>query len=476
MQEYESHDAVSLAALVAGGEVTPDELLDAALLRMEKRDPGLGAVVLPMVEEAREAIAAGLPDGPFRGVPFLLKDLHLSVPGQRLTNGCRMFENHVATVESTLVRRYREAGLVTFARTASPEFGLTTTTESAVFGVTRNPWNREHSSGGSSGGASSAVAAGIVPCANASDGGGSIRIPASCCGLVGLKPTRGRTPMGPDKGEGWAGMSAVHVVSRSVRDSAAMLDATAGPEPGAPYQPPPPERPWAEEVGRDPVRLRIAVHRTPWNGAPVEPACTKALDDAIALLSGLGHDVEEAPLVLDGEALAQAGVTIIGTSLRATLEARAAELGRPLRDDDVEPGSWAMSEMGRERSGVDYINAVQTIHAAGRSAAAHLTDHDLILSPTMAAPPSRSGVLSLSNPDPGSRLGPLLQSVGFTQLFNATGQPAISLPLHWSDDGLPIGIQFAGRFGDEATLLRIAGQLESERPWFDRRPEGLEPV
>lgn len=476
MKEYESLDAVALAEHVAQGDTSPSELLEAAIQRMEKRDPALGSIAIPMLDEARDAIAAGLPEGRFRGVPFLLKDLHLNVPGVRTTNGCAMFADFVARTESTLSRRYREAGLVTFGRSASPEFGLTTATESRLFGVTRNPWNREHTSGGSSGGASAAVAAGIVPCANASDGGGSIRVPAACCGLFGMKPTRGRTPMGPDKGEGWAGMSAVHVVSRSVRDSAAMLDATAGPEAGAPYQAPLPARPWQDEASRDPGSLRIAVQREPWNGSPVDADCVTALDDAIALCESLGHHVEEAPLVVDPESLGQATTTIIGTSLRATLEARARELGRALREDDVEPGSWMMSEIGRARSAVDYVNAVQTVHAAGLAAGGHLARFDLILSPTMASPPSRVGVLSLSNPDPGARLVPLLQSIGFTQLFNATGQPAMSVPLHWNEAGLPIGIQFAGRFGDEATLFRLAGQLEAARPWFERRPPGLEPL
>ncbi|MCR9095238.1 MAG: amidase [bacterium] len=470
MDGYEDHDALALAALVASGDVTPHELLDAAIARVDARDEVLGAVVARFEDDARRAIDDGLPDGPFRGVPFLLKDLALAIPGSPLTHGSALYEGYVPTVESELVARYRRAGLVTFGRTHSPEFGLTTSTESRLFGQTRNPWKTTHTSGGSSGGASSAVAAGYLPLANASDGGGSIRIPASCCGLFGMKPARGRTPMGPQLGENWSGMSTIHAVSRSVRDSAALLDATSGADPGAPYAAPPPARPFLEEVGADPGRLRIAVQRLGFNGVAPHEDCEAALDEAIALCRVLGHEVEEAPFENLPEGLALAGVTIISASTRASLEERAADLGRPLEQGDVELGTWAMVELAGSRTATDYVNAVRTMHAAGRALAEHMTRFDVVLSPTMAIPPAPLGVLSLSNPDREAQTRTLLQTTGYTQLANLTGNPAMSVPLHWNEEGLPIGLQFMGRTDDEATLFRLAGQLERERPFFDRRP------
>ncbi len=475
MQDYEELDALGLAERVKSGETTAEALLDAAIARLEARDGALGAVVVRMFEEARKAIAAGLPPGPFEGVPFLLKDLHLAWPGVRLTNGSRLFEDFVPEVESELVARYRRAGLVVFGKTHSPEFGLTTSTESVLFGRSRNPWNPEHTSGGSSGGASTAVSAGIVPLANASDGGGSIRIPASCCGLFGLKPTRGRTPLGPTSGEGWSGMSAVHAVGRSVRDSAALLDATAGPDAGAPYAAQPPLRPFLEEVSQAPGRLRIALQRSPWNGVDVDADCLAALDDAASLCRELGHEVSEAPFEVDAPRLGGAALTIIGAQTLAIMQERAAELGRPLREDDVEPGTWELTRASADRTATDYVAALRTIHAVGRALADHLARFDVVLSPTMATPPLPLGVLSLSNPDTAARAKAVLKTVGFTQLANVTGVPAMSVPLFWSGSGLPIGVQFLGRMNDEATLYRLAGQLETARPWRDRRPP-LDPI
>ena len=468
--DYESHDGLGLAGLVARGAVTPEALLAQAIRRVEARDGELGALVFRMFEQAQAAIAAGLPAGPFRGVPFLLKDLHLAWPGIPLTNGSRLFEQAVPGIESELVGRYRQAGLVVFGKTHSPEFGLTTSSESRLFGRTANPWNPAHTAGGSSGGAAAAVAAGYVPLANASDGGGSIRIPAACCGLFGLKPTRGRTPAGPEAGEGWGGMSTVHCVSRSVRDSAALLDATSGPDAGAPYAAPPPARPFLAEVGTDPGRLRIAVQRVGWNGFEAHADCLAALDDAVSLCRDLGHQVVEAPFDASPSRLAPAVLTIIATHTRATMEAAAAASGRPLEESDVEPGTWAIAEMGAAKTSTDYVEAIQTIHATGRALADHMTRFDVMLSPTMGTPPLPLGVLSLSNPDREAQTQAILRSVAFTQLANATGVPAMSCPLHWNDAGLPIGLQFMGRMNDEATLLRLAGQLERARPWFDRRP------
>jgi Asp-tRNA(Asn)/Glu-tRNA(Gln) amidotransferase A subunit family amidase len=470
MQDYEDYDALGLAALVREGELTPSALLDAAQERAEKRNPALNAIVMPLLDHARAALAAGLPAGPFQGVPFLLKDLHASLPGVRTTYGSQLFADYVPAVESELVARYRRAGLVIFGKTHSPELGLTTTSESRLFGQTRNPWHPERTAGGSSGGAAAAVAAGIVPAAHATDGGGSIRVPASCCGVFGLKPTRGRTPMGPEVGEGWSGMSVQHVVSRSVRDSAALLDATEGPDLGAPYAALPPARPYLAEVSAEPGRLRIALQTETWNGTPTHPSCLAAARDAAKLCAGLGHHVEEARFALELEPFREATATIIGASVRATLEDRARALGRELRPEDVEPGTWLVASAGAAKDAPSYVRALKTIHAAGRKLAGFLERFDVILTPTLATPPVALGVLSLSNPNPAESLGTLFQTVGFTQLANATGNPAMSVPLFWDADGLPIGSHFIARMNDEATLFRLAAQLEAARPWFERRP------
>lgn len=470
MDDYEAHDAIALAERVRSGETTPTALLDAAIERLEKKNPQLNAVVIPMLEHARRAVAAGLPDGALRGVPFLLKDLHAAVPGVRLTLGSRLFADFVPQHESEIVARFRRAGLVTFGKTHSPEFGLTTTSESRLFGQTRNPWHPERVAGGSSGGAAAAVAAGIVPAAHATDGGGSIRVPASCCGVFGMKPTRGRVPAGPDAGEGWSGMSAQGAVSRSVRDSAALLDAIQGPDLGAPYAAQPPAQPFLSEVGAAPGRLRIALQTTTWNGSPTHPTCVAAAEDAAKLCAALGHHVEEARFEIDVEPFREATGLIIGASTRATMEERARALGRTLAPEDVETGTWLVAAAGAAKDAVAYVRALRTIHRLGRELARFLERYDVILTPTLAVPPAPLGVLSLSNPNPGESLRTLFQSVGFTQLANATGNPAMSVPLFWDADGLPIGSHFIGRMNDEATLFRLAAQLEEARPWWDRRP------
>lgn len=471
IENYESFDAMGLAELVAKGDASPADLLETAIAVAEERNPALNAIVIPMYEQAREAVSDGLPDGPFRGVPFLLKDLHLGYTGARTTYGSKLFRDNVADHDSELVLRYKRAGLVVFGKTHSPEFGLTTSTETELFGQTANPWDTTRTSGGSSGGASAAVAGGIVPAANASDGGGSIRIPASCCGLVGLKPTRARNPAGPDVGEGWGGMSTAHVVSRSVRDTAALLDATHGPDVGDPYCAPAPARPYLDELGRDPGRLRVAVQRASFNGAPTHPDCVAAVDAAAALLEGLGHEVFESQLEVDAETLGAATRTIIAANIRATVEDRARALGREPSADDVELGTWAMVQLAESLGADDYARAVRTIHAVGRQVSYFLEDVDVVLSPTMATPPLELGRLSLSRmDDPQGYIADLNQTIGYTSLFNASGHPALSLPLHWSPSGLPIGLQFAGRFGDESALLRLSAQLETTQPWFDRTP------
>jgi amidase/6-aminohexanoate-cyclic-dimer hydrolase len=474
--EYQACDALELAARVAEGAATPEELLETALARMEACNPQLNAVVIPMIEQARAALAAGLPAGPFRGVPFLLKDLYQLYAGVPTTNGCRLFADFVPDCDSELVSRYKAAGLVIFGKTHSPEFGITTSSESQLFGQTRNPWNPEHSAGGSSGGAAAAVAAGIVPAAHASDGGGSIRIPAACCGVFGMKPTRARVPMGPEVGEGWSGMSSVHAVTRSVRDSAALLDVGQGPAPGDPYWAPPPERPYLREVqearesGRKPERLRIALQTQSFNGSAVHPDCAAAARDAAALCEELGHVVAERSLQLDAEAVGEATRVIIGANLRAAVEDRANALGREPREGDLETATWVMFQLAASATAAQYARSVKVIHAAGRRVAAFLEDADVLLTPTLCIPPAKLGELSLSTGDVMALLGRLMATTGFTQLMNVVGNPAMSVPLHWNAAGLPIGVQFAGRFGDEATLFRLAAQLERARPWFARRP------
>lgn len=470
MEDYEDLDGLGLAERVKTGAISAEALLEVAIARAQERNPAIGAVNIPMFEQARKAVASGLPPGPFEGVPFLLKDLHLHTPGVLLTNGSALFKDFLPSEESELVTRYRKAGLVVFGKTHSPEFGITTSSESALHGQTKNPWNHAHTAGGSSGGAAAAVAAGIVPLANASDGGGSIRIPASCCGLFGMKPTRGRTPLGPIAGEGWSGMSCVHAVTRSVRDSAALLDATCGPDLGAPYAAQPPARRFLNEVAQSPGKLRIAIQQETWNFAEPHADCLSALDEAAQLCRDLGHSVEEAPFIVDPGVFGRATGTIISANTRAEMEHRAEQLGRPLREDDVEPRTWGLSSFADGLSSIDYVSALRTIHETGRGLARHLQAYDVLLSPTMATPPLPLGVLSLSNPDAEAQIKAVFSTVGYTQLLNATGNPAMSVPLSWNAAGLPVGVQFAGRIGDEATLFQLAGQLEKAQPWFGRLP------
>ncbi len=468
---YLAEDALGLAEAVRRGDASPAELLEVALELAAETNPTINAIVVPAYDQARRWAAAGPPRGPFTGVPYLLKDLSAKHKGLRMTNGSRLFRDYVPDFDSDLTTRLVQAGLVIFGRSASPELGLTTSTESALFGLTRNPWQLDHAAGGSSGGAAAAVAAGIVPAAHATDGGGAIRIPASGCGVFGLKPTRARVPAGPDVGEGWNGLSAQHAVTRTVRDSAALLDASCGAASGDPYHAPPRERPYLDEVGTRPARLRIAWTTTGWNSADTHPDCIAATLAAVQLCRDLGHQLVEARPEIDTEALGGATRLVDGANVLAALEARAAELGRPIDPErDVEPITWATAQGGSERKPADYVRAVRVIHATGRVVASFFERYDLLLTPTMAAPPQPLGALSLSHPDPARYVANLLKTIAFTQLMNVAGNPAMSVPLHWNSDGLPIGLQFAARFGDEATLFRLAGQLEEARPWRQRRP------
>ncbi|HEY5831416.1 MAG: amidase [Hyphomicrobiaceae bacterium] len=467
--EYRKHDATALAALIAKREVSPAEVLETAIARAEQVNPAINAIVHKQYERARKEIAAGLPGGPLAGVPYLIKDLAFLDKGEPARLGSSLFNDYVADHDSAYLTRCRKAGLVIFGRTSTPEFGLNPTTEARLYGPTRNPWNLEHSPGGSSGGAAAAVIAGVLPVAHATDGGGSIRIPAAQCGLFGLKPTRARISMAPDAGEGWGGLSVGHVVSRSVRDSALMLDCTAGTEPGDPYAAPTPERPFVEELKRPAKKLKIAMMLQDHRGAKLHPECEKAVRGAAKLCASLGHIVEETDPKLDLAALRPLNATIAAANVARNLGLRWRALGRDPNPADVERGTWAVYQRGLKVTGVQYVEAMAAIHAAGRRMAAFLSSFDVILSTVLAGPPPKLGYLD-QNGDPAVFAERVNAYLSVTPLHNATGTPAMSVPLHWTTDGLPVGVHFAGRYGEEATLLRLAAQLEQAQPWFDRVP------
>jgi len=466
-KEYDDYDAIGLAKLVRTKEVSPHELLEEAIERNERINSKTNAVVLKLYDEARESINKGLPEGPFMGVPFLLKDLHLMLTGTKLTNGSRLFKENVSNHDSTLVERYLKAGLVIFGKTNTPEFGLTVTTEPQLYGPTRNPWNLDYSSGGSSGGASAAVASGVVPFANASDGGGSIRIPASCCGLIGLKPTRARTPFGPDRGEGWAGQSISHCVSRTVRDSAALLDATTGQAPGDPYCAPHNNKTFLSSCSSHPRKLKIAL------SLPEDKIIDSEVADAIyrtaQLCKELGHTIEVATPEINTEELSNAVGTIISANIALTLDMRANELGRKVNDKDVEHITYRMYENGKKYTADQYVHATLVNHQAGRTLGMFMENYDVILSPVLNKPPVRIGSIDMSSEDVGTYITNLLSYSGFTGIYNQTGQPSISVPLGFSSLSLPIGSMFTGKFGEDALLLSLSAQLEEAQPWKDKR-------
>lgn len=469
IDDYRNYDALGLAALIRSGEVSATEMLETALSRAEARNGDLNAITRFLSGAARQRAAQPLPDTPLAGVPFLVKDL-VYMAGEPCTYGSRLYADHVPDHDATVVSRCREAGLVIFGRTSTPEFGLNVATEPALFGPTRNPWNPDRVPGGSSGGAGAAVADGWVPAAHATDGGGSIRIPASCCGLVGLKPTRGRNPQGPDVGEGWSGMSTGHVVTRSVRDSAAFLDALHGPEPGDPYCAPAFPGSWLAGHEAPPPPLKIALDLNALTGNPTDPECIAAARNAAVLCESLGHRVEEASPEFDRERFAISTSTLVAGNIAHSVSSRLSQLGRSLAEDDIEPHSRMMMEFGRSLGAEDAVRAAQVIHQTGRATARFHETWDLMLTPVLLAPPVPVGWLDTVRYDPHTYRDRFARFWGYTNLQNATGQPAISLPLHWSEDGLPVGVQLVGRFGDELTLLRIARQLEEAAPWFDRVP------
>ncbi len=468
-------DATAQARLVRTGKASAKEIVEAACLRAERLDPQLNSIIHPALDRARERAASGdLPDGPFRGVPFLMKDIGGEEAGESLHAGMAFAKNAgwKSTFDSWFTQKTRAAGLVSLGRTNTPELALLPTTEPAAFGPTRNPWSLDHSSGGSSGGASAAVASGVVPAAHASDGGGSIRGPASMCALVGLKPTRGRNSFGPALGERWSGLSAEFVVTRSVRDSAALLDVTSGRMPGDPYAAAPPDRPFAESSQDDPGRLRIGLMTAGPRGGEVSPDAVVAADKTARALEAMGHHVEEShPAALDDPEVVGAYVNIVSCNVARALDGWGERVGRPVEQADVEPLTWALASTGRQVTGVQQLANVEFVHALGRRLAEWWDGgFDLLLTPTQAAPPPRIGTLVSTEAEP---LRAFLLSApygAYTLPFNLSGQPAISLPSHWTVEGLPVGSQLVAPYGREDLLLQVAARLEEAVGWLDRRP------
>ena len=469
--EFVDLDAIAQAELVRNGEVKPIELVEAAIKRIERVNPEINAVVTPMYDLAREAAGGRLPAGPFTGVPFLLKDIFASYAGVPLTFCSKFLRDYVPDHDSELVVRQKRAGLIAVGKTNAPEFGLLSTTEPLLFGPCRNPWDTGRSTGGSSGGAAAAVAAGMVPIAHANDIGGSIRIPAGCCGVFGLKPTRARNPQGPEVGDVCGGMMVEHAVTRTVRDSAAVLDATAGPDVGDPYWAPPPERPFSKEVGADPGRLRIAVLKTLRGAGEVHRDCVKAVEDVSELCADLGHHVDvEFELDIDFSDVIMTFGTLYAVACAWTIEACALLAGKKPTADEFEPLTWELYDTGRGTTAPAYMLAVTVMQGFSRAIGRSFAEYDAVLTPTIPEPPPPLGSYDSPPEFPLSGLFRASEVVPFTTIGNYTGLPAMSVPLHWNSDGLPIGTMFYGRFGDEATLFRLAAQLEEARPWTGRKP------
>ncbi|HEY0283725.1 MAG TPA: amidase family protein [Rhizomicrobium sp.] len=466
--EYGRCDGLGLAEHVARKDVTAAELLEEAVARAEKLNPALGAIVFKDYEAARAAAQAPLPSGPFAGVPFLFKDIFLNAKGTPTRQGSRFFPPFPADHDSFLAVRFKKAGLIAFGKTNVPEFGLLPTTEGRLYGPAHNPWNLAYSTGGSSGGSAAAVAAGIVPLAHANDGGGSIRIPASCCGLVGLKPSRGRVSAGPDMGEAVDGLSCELVLSRSVRDTAAALDVAAGYEPGDPYCAAPAPASYLKAAQEKPKRLRIGFANKKLGGSPLHPDCLAAVEGAAKLCADLGHSVEEASPDLDVAMLLPSFMAIWTSNLASFVDLIARLTGQTPSMDNLEGTTIGLYEAGKRVGASEYLQAKMMLNQVARTAAKFHRSHDLWLTATLGAPPLRLGTLDIDERDPQKAFAPLIDYVAYTALQNVTGQPAISLPLHWNDAGLPIGVHFAAPYGDELTLLRLAAQLEHAAPWSGR--------
>jgi amidase len=494
-EEYLSRDATALAELVRSGEVRAEELLELAITRLEALNPTLNAVIRRMDDDARAAARASDADpataGPFAGVPFLAKDLMTHHAGHPTSAGSRFLADVVVDWDAELTTRVKASGVSPFGKTNLPEWGLLPTTEPVHFGPCRNPWDTDRTPGGSSGGSGAAVAAGIVPMAGGGDGGGSIRIPASCCGLFGLKPTRGRTPTGPRHGLHWRGATVEHVLTRSVRDSARMLDATHGPDVGAPFEIPPPAGPYAEAAQSEPGGLRIGWTTTPSVDVDVDPECIQAVHDTVALLRELGHDLVETSIPLDGPAFSRHFLTVITSELGADVDEASRLLGRKPRRDELEPTTRALWLLSQAISANEYATALRGLETMGREIGAFFQQYDVLLTPTLSSPPPLLGTIGPTKAEQAQlrflgafgsgrlvKLAGLIDQAAegvldftpFTPIFNATGHPAMSVPLHSTPSGLPVGVHLVGHFAREDTLFRLAGQIERARPWFDHLP------
>ena len=463
--------AVEQARLIRTGEVSAAEMVEAAISAIERLNPQINAVVLPLFERARAAVNTIDRSAPFAGVPLLLKDFLAEYEGTRLTDGSRFLLDYVSVQDSELVARYRRAGFVIVGKTNTPEFASKPTTEPELFGRTCNPWNPAYSAGGSSGGSAAAVAAGMTAVAHANDGGGSIRCPAAWCGVVGLKPTRGRNPLGPSYGDIGAGLLCEHVVTRTVLDNAAILDCTAGADAGAPYAPSPPSRPYAGEVGRDPGHLRIAFSTATVNGgALVHEECKSGVIATARRLEALGHHVQEASPSIDGERFTDNFTTLWLGMVAWAIRDWARRTGREPTPADFEPHTWKMYTLDATRRPSGFLLAVQDVQRMAREIAPFFDTYDLWLTPTTTQPPMPHGWFDFDPAHPRQSTERMGDIPKFTAVANVTGQPAISLPLHWTPDGLPVGIQLMGRYGDEPTVLRVAAQLEADAPWSGRVP------
>lgn len=489
--EYDQYDAIGLAKLVREKKISPVEICEEAITRIERLNPIINAVIIPMYDIGRDTANKPLPVGPLAGVPFLMKDLTSAYAGVRLTSGCRAYKDYVPEYDSEMVKRFKKAGLITLGKTNTPEFGLMGITEPELYGPTRNPWNIEHTPGGSSGGSAAAVASGMVPMASGGDGGGSIRIPSCYCGLFGLKPTRGRTPTGPKLGRLWQGAAVEHVLTRSVRDSAAILDAVGGEDAGAPYGIKSPQRPYSEEINSDPGLLKIAFNTESPLGNETHETYRRAVLETAKLLEELGHYVEEAKPDIDGIILANTYFALYFGEVAADIKHAESDLKRKVSRKDFEITTWFFGKLGYCHSSVEFVEAMRKWDIAARVMGQFHQKYDLYLTPTVAAPAARIGellpkfyekiameVVSFLRLTPVAKATGLVNQIAiqtlaktpFTQLANFTGQPAMNVPLNWDKNGMPCGVQFIAPFGGEAILFRLAAQLEKARPWFDKRP------
>jgi amidase len=466
--EYGKYDGLGLAALVAKKKVKPIELLEEAIARAEGLNPKLNAIVYRDYERARERAKGKVPKGAFTGVPFLLKDIFALAEGVPTRQASKFMPPIPWPHDSVMTARFRSSGLIPFAKTNVPEFGLVPTTESKLYGAAHNPWDLTRSTGGSSGGSGAAVAAGIVPLAHANDGGGSIRIPASCCGLVGLKPSRGRVSYAPDLSDSVDGLGVEGVVSRTVRDTAAALDAIAGHVPGDPYCATPEPDSYLGQMKRKPKKLRIAFSIKKLDGKPLHPDCVSAIKHAAKICADLGHDVEEAMPVLDQSILIPMFMVLWGGNLAAGIDTVARLTGQTPKADMFEGLTWGLYQAGKAISASEYLQAKDGMNIAARSMAAFHETYDMWLSATLGEPPVKLGTFDMDERDPKKSFAPLIDYVPFTAMQNVTGEPAINLPLYWNRAGLPVGVQFVGRYGDELGLLKLAAQIEAAAPWIDQ--------